>query len=73
MSAVVSPAELRVPDSISIGNIKNDIDAAINAATGVLDFVTKYGSFIPVVSGFLPVLADLDKILKTVKSFIDAT
>lgn len=60
-----------IPNTSQLDQIHADIDHAIDAVTGVLDFVEKYGQFIPGASAALPIVKDLDSVLKTVKAFLD--
>jgi hypothetical protein len=65
--------QLKVPDKVSLGNLAKDLDGALGAVTKVLDFVTKYGSFVPGASAVIGPLTLLDKTLNIVKSLLDHT
>lgn len=62
---------LNIPGVAELENIAHDIDPAIAAAITVLDFVTKYGTYVPGIGSEIDVLKGLDSALKAVKSFLD--
>lgn len=61
----------QLPSSDTLHNLHVDIDEGIDAVTKVLDFVEKYGAFIPGVGDKLVVVEEIDAALKTAKAFLD--
>lgn len=60
-----------LPSGDTLHNLHVDIDEGIDAVTKVLDFVEKYGAFIPGVGDKLAIIEEIDKVLQTAKAFLD--
>ena len=62
---------LQLPGATEIAKIHEELDKGIDALTTVLDFVEKYGKFIPGVGDKLAIVEEIDTALKTAKAFLD--
>lgn len=62
---------LQIPGVPQLEALHADADKVIDAVTTVLDFAEKYGAFVPGLAGALPVVRELDSVLKNVKAFLD--
>jgi hypothetical protein len=62
---------LTLPSLSVLETLKRDIDVALTDVTNVLDFVEKYGSYVPGAGAVLGPLQLFDNALKVVKTLLD--
>jgi hypothetical protein len=61
----------QIPGAAELTKLRSEVDGVIESVTKVLDFVEKYGHYIPGLSGAVSGVQGIDDALQGAKAMID--
>lgn len=60
------------PESISLGSFGTDAEKVLEGLSSLLNFASTYGAFVPGLSGYIPAITEVNKIIRGAEALFKA-